>query len=79
MRLEVIKWVACLLLMVCLCMAFYLLGRSHAEVKIIKQRGEEIIKEVEVIKYVEKEKAQIWAKPNASVDELTLLFMQGEL
>lgn len=79
MRLEVAKWVACLLLIISLCVAFYLLGRSHAEVKIIKQKGEEIIKEVEVIKYVEKEKAQIWAKPNASHNELTSLFMQDKL
>jgi len=79
MKLELVKWAACLLLIVCLCTAFYLLGRSHAEVKIIKQRGEEIIKEVEVIKYVEKEKAQIWAKPNASHDELIGLFMQNQL
>lgn len=79
MKLELVKWAACLLLIIFLCVAFYLLGRSHAEVKIIKQRGEEIIKEVEVIKYVEKEKAQIWAKPNASHDDLIELFMQGEL
>jgi len=79
MRLELAKWAVCLLLIVCLCAAFYLLGRSHAEVKIIKEKGEEIIKEVEVIKYVEKEKAQIWSRPNASVDELTLLFMQDKL
>lgn len=79
MKLELVKWVACLLLIVCLCTAFYLLGRSHAEVKIIKEKGEEIIKEVEVIKYVEKEKAQIWAKPNASHDELVELFMQNQL
>ena len=79
MKIELAKWVACLFLIISLCVAFYLLGRSHAEVKIIKQRGEEIIKEVEVIKYVEKEKAQIWSKPNASHDELIELFMQDKL
>lgn len=79
MRLELIKWLACLLLIAALCTAFYMLGRSHAEIKIVREKGEEIIKEVEVIKYVEKEKAQIWAKPNASHDELVSLFMQGEL
>ena len=62
-----------------LCVASYFLGRSHAEVKIIKEKGEEIIKEVEVIKYVEKEKAQIWSKPNATRDELVGLFMQNKL
>lgn len=79
MRLELVKWGLCLLFIVALCVAFYLLGRSHAEVKIVKQKGEEIIKEVEVIKYVEKEKAQIWSKPNASSDELIGLFMQDKL
>ena len=57
----------------------YLLGRSHAEVKIVKEKGEEIIKEVEVIKYVDKKKADIWSKPNASDSELIGLFLQGEL
>jgi len=68
-----------LLFVVALCVACYALGRAHCEVKIVKQKGEEIIKEVEVIKYVEKEKAQIWAKPNASRDELISLFMQDKL
>ena len=79
MKLEFAKWVACLLLIVSLCTAFYLLGRSHAEVKIVKEKGEEIIKEVEVVKYVEKEKSQIWARPSASADELIGLFLQNQL
>ncbi len=62
-----------------LCVGFYLLGRSHAEVKIVKEKGEEIIKEVEVIKYVEQKKADIWSKPNASDSELIGLFMQDKL
>lgn len=62
-----------------LCAAFYYLGRSHAEVKIVKEQGKEIIKEVEVIKYVEKEKAQIWAKPNAGRNDLLKLMHNGEL
>lgn len=62
-----------------LCAACYFLGRSHSEVKIIREKGEEIIKEVEVIKYVEKEKAKIWAKPNANRDDLLKLMHNGEL
>jgi len=62
-----------------LCVASYFLGRSHAEVKIVKEKGEEIVKEVEVIKYVEQKKADIWAKPNASDSELIGLFMQDQL
>ena len=79
MRLELIKWAVCLAFLTALCFMCYLLGRSHAEVKIIREKGEEIIKEVEVIKYVEKEKSQIWSKPNASHDELIGLFMQDKL
>jgi len=78
-KLELVKWGVCLLFIVALCAAFYFLGRSHAEVKIVKEKGEEIIKEVEVIKYVQKEKAQIWSKPNASDGELIGLFMQDKL
>lgn len=62
-----------------LCFASYLLGRSHAEIKIVKEKGEEIIKKVEVIKYVGKQKSEIWSKPNASDSELIELFMRGEL
>jgi len=62
-----------------LCVGFYLLGRSHAQIKIVKEKGEEIIKEVEVIKYVEQKKADIWSKPNASDSELIGLFMQNQL
>lgn len=66
-------------IVVALCAASYLLGRSHAEIKIVKEKGEEIIKEVEVIKYVDKKKAEIWAQPNASDGELVELFMQNKL
>lgn len=79
MKTELIKWAFCLLFLCALCVAFYLLGRSHAEVKIVKEKGEEIIKEVEVVKYVEKQKSEIWAKPNAGDSELVELFMQDKL
>ena len=39
-------------LMLALCFSSYFLGRAHANVKIIREKGEEIIKKVEVIKYV---------------------------
>lgn len=73
------KTIFLVLVVVGLCAGFYLLGRSHAEVKIIKQKGEEIIKEVEVIKYVDKQKADIWARPNATDSELIGLFLQDKL
>ncbi len=37
----------------------YLLGRSHSELKIVKEQ-------VEVVKYVDKKKAEIYSKPNLS-------------
>ena len=61
------------------CLMFYLLGRSHAEVKIVKEKGEEIVRQVEVVKYVERQKNQIWSKSGASSDELIGLFMQDKL
>lgn len=50
----------------------YLLGRSHSELKIVKEQ-------VEVIKYVNKEKAEIYSRPNASRDELLRLLNDGKL
>ena len=76
---ELKKWASCLLLITALCLACYYLGRSHAEVKIIKERGKEIIKEVEVIKYVEKEKAKIGSAPAAGRDTLLELMRAGKL
>ena len=66
-------------LIAALCAACYMLGRSHSEVKIIKEQGKEVIKQVEVIKYVEKEKAKIWVKPNAGRADLLNLMRGGEL
>lgn len=76
---EIQKTVFLSLLVVGLCVGFYLLGRSHAQIKIVKEKGEEIVKEVEVIKYVEQKKAEIWSAPNASDTELVGLFMQNKL
>ena len=79
MSFETLKVLFLSLLVVALCVGFYLLGRSHAQIKIVKEKGEEIIKEVEVIKYVEKQKAEIWSAPNATDVELVGLFMQNKL
>ena len=76
---DVQKTIFLVLIVIGLCSGFYLLGRSHAQIKIIKEKGEEIIKEVEVVKYVEKQKSQIWSAPNASDTELVGLFMQNKL
>ena len=76
---ELNKWAVSMFLIAALCAACYMLGRSHSEVKIIKEQGKEVIKQVEVIKYVEKEKAKIWVKPNADRADLLNLMRGGEL
>lgn len=76
---ELKKRAVSLLLLTALCFACYMLGRSHSEVKIIKQEAKEIIKEVEIIKYVEKKKAKIWSKANANRDDLLKLMQAGQL
>ncbi len=50
----------------------YLLGRSHAELKIVEKR-------VEVVKYVNAKKVEIRNKPNAGRDELLKLMYEGKL
>ena len=50
----------------------YFLGRSHSELKIVKEQ-------VEVVKYVEKKKAAIYSQPHASRDELLELMHGGIL
>lgn len=76
---ELNKWAVSMFLIAALCAACYMLGRSHSEVKIIKEQGKEVIKQVEVIKYVEKEKAKIWVKPNVGRADLLNLMRGGEL
>lgn len=50
----------------------YLLGRSHSELKIVKEQ-------VEVIKYVEKKKADIYSKPNLDRQSLLELMHNDKL
>lgn len=50
----------------------YLLGRSHAEVRIVKEQ-------VEVVKYVSRGMAEVHARPNAGRDELLKLMYDGKL
>ena len=50
----------------------YLLGRSHSELKIVKEQ-------IEVVKYVSKETAKIHAQPNLGRDSLLELMHNGKL
>lgn len=65
-----------MLMVAALCFAFYEVGqangRKEAKIKIIE-------KEVEVIKYVEKKRAEIQAKPNASKEQLLYLMKSNVL
>ena len=54
------------------CALFYKLGRSHCRI-------ETLVKEKEVIRYVERCKADIYSRPNASRSELLELMRRGEL
>lgn len=65
-----------LIMVAVLCFAFYevgrKVGRSEVKVQIVE-------KKVEVIKYVEKKRAQIHAKPNAGRDVLLKRMRDGRL
>jgi hypothetical protein len=65
-----------LVMVICLCFAFYEVGKrvgaSETKVQIVTQ-------EKEVIRYVEKKKSNIQSKPNAPRDELVQLFKSGIL
>lgn len=73
---KLIKIGTVLLIISALCFAFYQVGQTvgegKAKVKIVE-------KQVEVIRYVEKKKAEIHARPNAGRDDLLKLMRAGRL
>ena len=73
---KLIRWAVTMLMVAALCFAFYEagleVGRSEARVQVIE-------KQVEVIRYVEKKKAEIHARPNAGRDDLLKLMRAGKL
>lgn len=70
MKAKIFTFLFIVLLIVALCTGFYFLGKSRAEIKIIKEQ-------VEVIKYVDKQKADIYSKPPASADTIFKLMRKG--
>lgn len=66
------RWLASLAWVAALCGVCYVLGRSHARVNVITEQ-------IEVIKYVEKKKAEIAARPNADRAALLALMRNGKL
>lgn len=69
---QISKFIFSLLLLIGMCCGFYMLGKSRAEVKIIKEQ-------VEVIRYVEQKKSEIYMRPNRSRDELLERMRAGHL
>ena len=73
---RLIRWAVTMLMVAALCFAFYEagqeVGRSKARVQVVE-------KQVEVIRYVEKKKAEIHARPNAGRDDLLKLMRAGKL
>lgn len=73
---KLIRWAVTMFMVVALCFAFYEVGqevgRSEARVQVIE-------KQVEVIRYVEKKKAEIHARPNAGRNDLLKLMRAGKL
>ena len=73
---RIVRIAAALVMVAALCFAFYevgqRVGRSEVKIKIVE-------KQVEVIKYVERKKAEIQAKPNAGRSDLLELMRAGRL
>lgn len=73
---RLIRWAVTFAMVAALCFAFYEagqeVGRSKARVQVVE-------KQVEVIRYVEKKKAEIHARPNAGRDDLLKLMRAGRL
>jgi hypothetical protein len=76
---EPTKWLTALGALVLFGGLCYTLGRSHAEVRFVREQGEERVKEIEVIKYVTRKKEKIWAQPHDGRDTLLDLMRAGRL
>ncbi len=73
---KLVCWAATLFVVAALCFAFYQVGQTVGEGK---AKIQVIEKEVEVIRYVEKKKADIYSQPNATRDDLLELMRGNKL
>ena len=73
------KYGACLVLMIGLCWACYMLGKAHAKVQYVCEQKEEMINESKGREYVQRKNSKIYAMPHRGRDELIRLFREGEL
>ena len=71
-----IRWTVTIIMVAVLCFAFYDIGQTVGE---SKAKVEIIEKKVEIIRYVEKKKADIYSLPNANRDELLRLMLANKL
>lgn len=57
----------------------YAVGSRDVKIECANKEKEVVVQEKEVIRYVEKKKADIYSKPNISRDSALQLFHNGEL
>lgn len=57
----------------------YAIGSRDVKIECANKEKEVVIQEKEVVKYVEKKKADIYSKPNITRDGALRLFYNGEL
>lgn len=73
---KLVRWAVTIIMVAVLCFAFYdigqTVGKSKAKVEIVE-------KKIEVIRYVEKKKADIYSQPNATRDDLLKLMHDDKL
>lgn len=69
---DMVRYAVYFVLFISSLLGAYLLGRSHSELKIVKEQ-------IEVVKYVNKETAKIHAQPNASREQLLDLMKKNML
>lgn len=70
MKIKLMLLAVILGLVAALCIASYYLGKKNAEIKIVKEQ-------VEIVRYVDQKKADIYSKPPAGADELFKLMRKG--
>ena len=69
----------CIILLIILGIAFYQYGQEAGLRKCEEQKVETKQETIEVIKYIYKDEAQVYLKPNSTLDELIKRMERGEI
>lgn len=69
----------CILLLIILGIAFYKYGQEVVLRECEEQKVETKQETIEVIKYIYKDEAQVYLKPNSTLDELIKRMERGEI